>query len=298
MQLWFERNKGRKQVMLAFFLACTSFILSGYHYAKQVKDEAFIAPDQPVQFVQIQKQNQTQLFAFSSRHTDSSVIIHVTGKNIRVTPSLPVWRGLSANDKDPIVSIESLDPDHPKSFSYFYEFHPGTECSKPQDDFKYSLPYERSSKFRIVQGYFGPTHKRGSVYEYAVDFGLAANTLVCAARSGKVCAFRDDSIAGGREERFSSSANYIIIKHEDNSFAEYLHLKKNGVLVKLGDRVEAGQCIALSGDTGQCSGPHLHLCVFYYDKAHQRHSLPISFKTAAGINNSPKIGQVLAHPAR
>lgn len=299
MKVWFKRNKALAQKVFVLALCGALFVTLEYSYCEPVQavnNPANVSPDRAVQIVQIQKQNQTQLFAFSSRHTDSSVKISVTGNNLKVTPKTPIWRGLSSNDKDPIVSIESLDPKRSTSFNYSYKFHPGRISKKPNNKFQYSLPYQTCSKFEIVQGYFGPTHKRGDIYEYAVDFGLPESTLVCAARNGTVTAFRDDSTAGGREEKYSNSANYIIIKHEDNSYAEYLHLKKDGVLVKLGDKIEAGQCIALSGNTGQSSGPHLHLCVFYYDGAHQRHSLPINFKTAAGINGSPQNGQVLAHP--
>ncbi|MGB8169537.1 MAG: M23 family metallopeptidase [Chthoniobacteraceae bacterium] len=42
---------------------------------------------------------------------------------------------------------------------------------------------------------------------------------------------------------------------------EYLHLQKNGVLVKVGDEVQAGDLVARSGNTGCSTGPHLHFHV-------------------------------------
>jgi len=41
----------------------------------------------------------------------------------------------------------------------------------------------------------------------------------------------------------------------------YAHLKENGVYVRVGQRVGVGQQIAISGNTGFTSGPHLHFCV-------------------------------------
>lgn len=48
----------------------------------------------------------------------------------------------------------------------------------------------------------------------------------------------------------------IIIEHENNISTLYAHLNSN--LVKKGDRVISGQTIALSGNTGNSTGPHLH----------------------------------------
>ena len=40
----------------------------------------------------------------------------------------------------------------------------------------------------------------------------------------------------------------------------YFHLSKN--LVKAGQKVKAGDALALSGATGRVTGPHLHLGLF------------------------------------
>jgi len=50
--------------------------------------------------------------------------------------------------------------------------------------------------------------------------------------------------------------NYIEIKHKNNLVTRYLHLYKR--YVKKGAKVKRGQIIALSGDTGISTGPHLH----------------------------------------
>lgn len=49
---------------------------------------------------------------------------------------------------------------------------------------------------------------------------------------------------------------YIIVDHSDGWETRYGHL--SGVCVKAGDRVEEGQVIAASGNSGNSTAPHLH----------------------------------------
>jgi murein DD-endopeptidase MepM/ murein hydrolase activator NlpD len=51
--------------------------------------------------------------------------------------------------------------------------------------------------------------------------------------------------------------NQITIKHSNGFQTGYAHLSK--VLVKKGEKVKRGSVIALSGNTGRSTGPHVHL---------------------------------------
>src|SRR5690606_150933 len=62
-------------------------------------------------------------------------------------------------------------------------------------------------------------------------------------------------------ERYGGRANYVRILHADGTMALYAHLKPEGVLVRVGQRVRQGQQIALSGNTGFSTAPHLHFVV-------------------------------------
>ena len=54
--------------------------------------------------------------------------------------------------------------------------------------------------------------------------------------------------------------NVVQVRHDDGTYANYVHLTQGGALVSAGERVEQGQPIALSGNSGSTGGvPHLHL---------------------------------------
>ncbi len=68
------------------------------------------------------------------------------------------------------------------------------------------------------------------------------------------------------DKGFNDSFGYFVhVKISNNCYLSYNHLNK--ILVDVGDKVKSGQIIAKSGNTGSSTGPHLHLSLFYKDKA-------------------------------
>ncbi len=55
--------------------------------------------------------------------------------------------------------------------------------------------------------------------------------------------------------------NMLVIDIGGGNFAFFAHLKPGSLKVKLGDRVNRGEVIALLGDTGNSDAPHLHFHV-------------------------------------
>lgn len=56
----------------------------------------------------------------------------------------------------------------------------------------------------------------------------------------------------------------VILKHADGFETLYAHNSK--LMVKVGDSVKAGQVVALSGNTGRTTGPHLHFEIRLHGK--------------------------------
>lgn len=98
---------------------------------------------------------------------------------------------------------------------------------------------------------------------YAIDFRCAVGTPVVAVFSGVVLEIRRESSASGVHVSNLFDFNSIMIKKNgvEDIYIEYVHISKDGVVVSVGDEVETGQVICLSGDAGFCPEPHLHMQV-------------------------------------
>ena len=89
---------------------------------------------------------------------------------------------------------------------------------------------------------FEPSHPLG------IDIGLPVGTPVTSAAAGTV------TFVGGNP--CCSYGYHVIIAHDSGYETMYAHL--SGFLVAKGEKVAAGQRVALSGSTGLSTGPHLH----------------------------------------
>jgi len=152
---------------------------------------------------------------------------------------------------------------------------------KSDSSYVYTLPFEQGKKVFLIQGYESMFSHKG---ERALDFKVKTGTRVCAARGGVVTATRSDSDKRGLKPENLSDGNYIFIRHDDGTEANYWHFKLNGVLVKTGDTVVTGQLIGLSGNTGYSAFPHLHFEVRGKDPATgQLGQLATRFATRNGV---------------
>lgn len=114
---------------------------------------------------------------------------------------------------------------------------------------------------------------------FAYDFDMPIGTPILAARGGTVTWIQEQYEDGDHDFYHS---NTVQVTHEDGSFAQYLHLTRDGALVEVGDDVSQGQVIGMSGYTGM-TGPreHLHFVVFEFLNANGRKSLPVTFRNVS-----------------
>lgn len=100
-----------------------------------------------------------------------------------------------------------------------------------------------------------------------IDLALKVGDTICSAFDGRV--------------RYSKATDtgygtLIIIRHDNGLETYHGHLSAR--LVEEGDRVVAGQPIALGGNSGRSTGPHLHFETRYYGQSFDPERI-INFKT-------------------
>jgi murein DD-endopeptidase MepM/ murein hydrolase activator NlpD len=83
-------------------------------------------------------------------------------------------------------------------------------------------------------------------FHEGLDFSASIGTPIYAAAGGIVTA----------AERTSDYGNIVKVDHGSGLETRYAHASK--LMVKVGDRVEKGQVVALVGSTGRSTGAHLH----------------------------------------
>ncbi len=91
-----------------------------------------------------------------------------------------------------------------------------------------------------------PFNGKRMEFHRGIDLGCHAGTRVHASRGGRV-------VFSGYEDGYG---NLVIVEHEHGYRSYYGHLSR--MLVKPGQTVKPGEVIALSGNTGRSTGPHLH----------------------------------------
>lgn len=124
-------------------------------------------------------------------------------------------------------------------------------------------------------------------------FGFGTDVLAVA--DGEITAIesnkKDDKtfdIPSLKENPLTLYGNYIVIKHGENLYSMYGHLKNQSAIgLKVGDKVKKGQKIASIGTSGSSFFPHLHFEV-RNSINHQAEGLPSYFKNYNLILGSTK----------
>ena len=208
--------------------------------------------------------------------------------NLKSNKKLPLLFVLEPKSKKEVVKLKILK----NNFKYkaHYNWTIGSKDAKHDNSYIYRLPYRQGTSQMVSQGYNGKFSHFGKS-QYAVDFNMKEGTGVYAAREGTVVKIKSDSNRGGPSRSFEKDANYIIIEHSDKTLATYAHLKKDGVLVHIGQKVKRGELIGYSGKTGFARGPHLHFIVYKASDGKGRNSIPVKFMSFKGVVHEPVKGK-------
>ena len=166
---------------------------------------------------------------------------------------------LIANSSDETIPQQSLDNEYGQN-NNSSEYRPSVDeevpVNPPASDWcrngkstKLPLRYPidmTNFKHPVTSDFGFRRVKKGSKFHPALDIGVPVGTPVYATADGIVDRVWNDNHGGGK---------VIDIRHENGLITQYMHLSKQ--LVKTGQTVSACDKIALSGNTGVSSGPHL-----------------------------------------
>ena len=190
-----------------------------------------------------------------------------------------------------LLSVGAADPSMPVLFDYEYQFLPGDPQAQHRPDRPYRFPFGKSSAFLVTQAYPDTVTHTDPSSQYAIDFAMPIGTHVDAARGGVVIEIASDFFEAGVDAaKDGPRANVIRILHDDGTMSLYGHLNWNSIRVVPGKRVERGEYIADSGNTGFSTGPHLHFVV-QRNRGGAIISVPIEFETASGAAVTVRSGE-------
>jgi murein DD-endopeptidase MepM/ murein hydrolase activator NlpD len=207
-------------------------------------------------------------------------------RNVIADPAMPLRQLLPARSRV-LVSRIYPGPGEGGSYELGMSALPGDPAAVPAD-VVYALPMDESSGWRVGQGFDGGFSHTDEQNRYAVDLIVPVGTPVLAARGGVVMQVESGfDRAGLNQKKYSDRANVVRVLHDDGSMAVYAHLQENAVYVRVGERVGVGHELALSGNTGFTSGPHLHFCV-QVNKGMRLVSVPFRMVTARGFLAMPR----------
>lgn len=207
----------------------------------------------------------------------------------RLTAAVALLVSASCAMADDEGGTRAASPSHWSPAMSRAEVQLGRVDADHDDGYLYRLPYGDDVSFPIIQGYAAKLTHRGAE-RYTLDFGMPVGTPVHAAREGVVVLVEDSHDTGCGREECGRYANFVVVLHSDGTTGEYFHLERSSVQVRVGERVQRGQRLARSGNTGFSTAPHLHFGVYRTDRERHTESLAVRFVTRAGAINQPRSG--------
>ncbi|MEJ6817945.1 M23 family metallopeptidase [Pseudomonas sp. LF-5] len=208
-------------------------------------------------YLDIKKQKGGEVvFVRNDLYAPVEVALAFTGmSNVRGAPAQTIRRVLPARSNTRLALLTAITGGKPLVYTPQFQYALGDPAGAAQS-YRYPLPW-RGGPFRLSQGAEGQYSHFGPKNRYAMDIAMPVGTQIIAARAGVVVKIENSQSGRGTDP----SGNFVRVLHDDGTMGVYLHLKQGSVSVREGQRVTVGSPLALSGNTGNSSGPHLHFVV-------------------------------------
>lgn len=265
-------------------LVAASFALTGLAASAAAALDRLCLDDVAVCIEAVQGETSVSFFAENQTAAPYSLrVVFDELENLKALTPLPLRAVIEPDDRRVIGTFRAIDPGQGTRFRYRFGAALGSFLARQDPRHQYRIPFGGESPRVLSQGVGGRHSHQGSS-KWSFDFAMPWGTPVIAARAGTVVEVVDDHVANGTAPRFYDKANRVTVMHADGTLAMYAHLR-HGAAVEPGDRVQTGDLLGLSGDTGYSTGPHLHFMVWKRQADLSRISVPIRFfdGTQAGL---------------
>jgi murein DD-endopeptidase MepM/ murein hydrolase activator NlpD len=233
-----------------------------------------------VRVIREEQANEAHLYIQNDGIVDATISFKFDLDNARLdhrTRTLIIGSG----ERVRAFTVTRKKTDKPWRYQYRYRWRWGHPDARHDKSFVYRLPFGQGTSVFVGQGFKG-TFSHGDEQKYAIDWTVPVGTPVHAARGGLVVAVESRYSRGGTSANFLNAANYIVVKHDDGTFGNYLHFMKDGVAVQVGQTISTGELIGYSGNTGFSTEPHLHFHVYEPDDGWKSEPVKIKFTTREG----------------
>jgi hypothetical protein len=192
-----------------------------------------------------------------------------------------------------LMALDLLENATSPVLEFQYKYLAGDPNARHQPQQAYRAPFAIATNHPITQAFPQVATHLSRDSQYAIDIAMPIGTDIMAARGGVVFDVAASNFSGGLDPaRDGPNANVVRILHDDGTYAIYAHLNTNTIRVRPGDRVERGEYIADSGNTGFSSGPHLHFAVVL-NAGMYIESVPVMFEGSNAEKIVPATGAEL-----
>lgn len=127
------------------------------------------------------------------------------------------------------------------------------------DDGYYSLPIKRDESFLVTSNYGNradPLNKGKTQFHQGIDIKTHSDPVLATENNGKVVKVNNATNTGGGKT--------VVVEYDrkDGSKTQCVYMHLSDITVKVGDKVNAGDRLGISGNTGtRTTGEHLHFGV-------------------------------------
>ena len=219
--------------------------------------------------------------------------------NVRITASHNIFNGPASQTRTiPVVTASPVSIVSPVSGTWTWSNGPGetnwhAHSGAPEARYAYDLGIQR-----VVNGAL--TTFQGDPFVNSSFF--CWDQPIRAAMTGTVVLVQDTlPDNNGFAQDNNQGNNEIIIQHPNNVFTRYAHMRQGTATVHVGQTVYAGSVIALVGNAGNSSEPHLHFHAFKIDATGRQVAVPFTIPglkstSGASLTGVPRGGVTYQTP--